>query len=285
LRNVVIELPLWTLPFKIWHNRYTAFKPIQEIQPLAEAGNKQTPRIGCWLTTANPRACEIIAATGYDAVFIDGEHGTFSPESMDAMVLLARSLFLEVYVRVATPTRPHIQQALDSGAAALVLPQVRDFAHAKKAADFTKYAPLGSRGMGMPRSLNYGDTPADFVERENRGTKCLIMIETSGALHDVKEIIALPTVDGLFMGPYDLSLARGRGPYTANEADEADADVIAQAATSAGKILGVPAFGDRDIRRAVEQGAEIITVGDDVSLLVESLGNNHRRVTALLKNR
>jgi 2-dehydro-3-deoxyglucarate aldolase/4-hydroxy-2-oxoheptanedioate aldolase len=252
---------------------------------LAELGKKQFPKIGCWLTTANPRVCEILAATGYDAIFIDGEHGTLSPESMDTVILLARCLSLAVYVRVATPTRPHIQRALDSGASALVLPQIRDFAHAKEAADFTKYPPLGSRGMGTPRSLNYRDAPSDFVERENEDTKCLVMIETSGALRDVKEIIALPAVDGLFMGPYDLSLARGRGPYTANEADHADACVIAESATSAGKMLGVPVFSDRDIEGAVEYGADVITIGDDVSVLVDSLRNNYQRVITLLKSR
>jgi 2-dehydro-3-deoxyglucarate aldolase/4-hydroxy-2-oxoheptanedioate aldolase len=220
---------------------------------------------------------------GYDAIFIDGEHGIFSPESMDIMVLLARSLSLEVYVRVATPTRPHIQQALDSGASALVLPQIRDFAHAKEAADYTKYPPLGSRGMGTPRSLNYHDAPPDFIERENNCTKCLIMIETSDALHDVEKIIALPAVDGLFMGPYDLSLTRGRGPYTANESDEADAQIIAGAATSAGKVLGVPTFGERDVRRALEYGAEVVTIGDDISALVDSLRSNFLRVRTLLK--
>jgi 4-hydroxy-2-oxoheptanedioate aldolase len=252
---------------------------------LAEIGKTQSLKIGCWLTSANPRVCEVLAVTGYDAVFIDGEHGTLSPESIDAMVLLARSLSLEAYVRVATPTRPHIQQALDSGASALVLPQIRDFSHAKEAADYTKYPPLGSRGMGTPRSLNYSDAPPDFIDRENKGTKCLIMIETSGALRDVEEIIALQSVDGLFMGPYDLSLSRGRGPYLANEADDADAYIIANAATSRGKILGVPTFSERDMKRALEYGAEVVTICDDVSALVESLRSNYMRVTKLLENR
>jgi 4-hydroxy-2-oxoheptanedioate aldolase len=251
---------------------------------LAETGKKRIPKIGCWLTSANWRACEVLAATGYDAIFIDGEHGTFSPESIDMMVLLARSLSLEAYVRVATPTRPHIQQALDSGASALVLPQIRDFAHAQEAADYTKYAPLGSRGMGTPRSLNYRDAPADFIERENKGTKCFIMIETAGALRDVEEILALPAVDGLFMGPYDLSLSRGRGPYTANEGDETDANLIAKAATSFGKLLGVPTFSERDIKRALEYRAEIVTIGDDVSALVGFLRDSYLRVAELLQN-
>jgi 2-dehydro-3-deoxyglucarate aldolase/4-hydroxy-2-oxoheptanedioate aldolase len=280
---MVMELPLWTLTGEIWHNRYTASRQIQE-PDLTEADKKQIPKIGCWLTMANPKICEVLAAAGYDAVFIDGEHGTFSPESIDLLVLLARSLSLEAYVRVATPTRPHVQQALDAGAAGLVLPQIRDFAHAREAAEFTKYPPLGSRGMGTPRSLNYRDTPPNFVDRENEGTKCLIMIETSGALRDVREIVQLPTVDGLFMGPYDLSLSRGRGPYAANVDDDADAHTIAKAATEFGKIIGVPAFSDRDIERALEFRAEVITIGDDVSMLTESLRSNYLRVTTILDN-
>jgi len=218
-------------------------------------------------------------------VFIDGEHGTFTLETTDRLIALARALGLKVYCRVATPTRPHIQQALDAGADALVLPQIRDLTDAREAAAFSKYPPLGSRGMGTPRSLNYGDTPGDFVLGENRRTKCFVMIETPGALSDVAEIAALPTVDGFFMGPYDLSLTRGRGQYAATDADRVDADTIAREAAVAGKLLGMPAFSEQDIARAVAYGAHVITIGDDLAALTESLGSNYRRVRALIDKR
>jgi 2-keto-3-deoxy-L-rhamnonate aldolase RhmA len=215
--------------------------------------------------------CEILATAGYDAVFIDGEHGILSYQSIDPIFALARSLKLKVFCRVATADRPHIQQALDSGADGLVLPQIRDLAQAREVTVYAKYPPLGSRGMGAPRSLNYQDTPPTFVVDENSRTKCFVMIETPGSFEQVAQIAALPTVDGLFMGPYDLSLSRGRGQYQASEADRQDAETIAIAAAKNKKLLGVPAFRKDDLGFAHRHRAYIITIADDVSMLVEGL--------------
>jgi 2-keto-3-deoxy-L-rhamnonate aldolase RhmA len=223
--------------------------------------------IGTWITAPCHWAIEMASAIGYDAVLIDLEHGTIHPESADRLIALGGSLGLEVLVRVASPDRVPIQQALDAGADAVILPQVRDLEHARSGAAFAKYPELGSRGMGTPRSLKYGATPTDFVVGENRRTRCLIMIETAGALRDVEEIVALPTVDGIFMGPYDLSLTRGRGQYRATADDRDDANRIAEATTRAGKFIGIPA-GDADaISFARSLGASLISVGEDLSAL------------------
>lgn len=229
------------------------------------------PLIGCWLQTPSPWVCEILAAARYDAVFIDGEHGVLSYQSIDPILALARSLKLQVFCRVPTADRAHIQQALDSGADGLVLPQIRDLAQAQETTEYAKYPPLGKRGMGTPRSLNYQDTPPTFVIDENRRTKCFVMIETPGSFEQVAEIAALPTVDGLFMGPYDLSLTRGRGQYQSSEADRKDAEIIAISAAMKNKLLGMPAFSKDDLVFARNHGAYVITIADDVSMLVEAL--------------
>jgi 2-dehydro-3-deoxyglucarate aldolase/4-hydroxy-2-oxoheptanedioate aldolase len=242
----------------------------------------QQPAIGCWLGTPNHWACEILASLGYDAVFIDGEHGTLTQEAIDRLIALAKALRLDVYCRVAMPARAPIQQALDAGADALVLPQIRNLEHARESADFAKYPPLGTRGMGTPRSLSYRDVPAHFVLDENRRTKCFVMIETPGALRDAKKIAALPSVDGLFMGPYDLSLTCGRGQYAATDADLADADLIAKAAASAGKLLGLPVSSESDIERARLYGAHVVSIGDDIQALIQGLGSSIGRVRALM---
>ncbi len=180
---------------------------------------------------------------------------------------LAHSLGLDVFVRVASPDRVPIQQALDAGADAIILPQVRDLDHARSGASFAKYPELGLRGMGSPRSLAYGDTPSNFVLAENTRTRCLIMIETPGALNDVERIAALPTVDGLFMGPYDLSLTRGRGQYVASNEDRNDARHIAEVGTKAGKFVGMPAGDPGGVRFARSLGASLISVGEDLGAL------------------
>ena len=233
----------------------------------ATTGRQRNPAIGCWITSPTHWACEMAAAIGYDAVLIDLEHGTINVESADRLIAHSRALGLDVYVRVASPDRVPIQQALDAGAHALILPQVRDLEHARIGSGYAKYPGLGVRGMGTPRSLNYGATPDDFVASENMRTRCLVMIETPGALHDVAEIAALKTVDGLFVGPYDLSLTRGRGQYAAGKEDRRDADRIAAAASRAGKFLGMPIGDANGMRIAKSYQAGLISIVEDLSAL------------------
>jgi 4-hydroxy-2-oxoheptanedioate aldolase len=237
-------------------------------EPRAERGQ---PLVGCWITTPSPWACELAAVLGYDAVFIDLEHGTINPESADRMIALSRAIDLRVYVRVGGAERAPIQQALDAGAHGLVLPQIEGLSHATRSAGYAKYPGLGTRGMGTPRSQAYGDTPPGFVEAEDRSTRCLVMIETPGALREVEAIAALDTVDGLFMGPYDLSLTRGRGQYARTEADREDARTIAHAAKSVGKLLGMPVGSAEDVAFARAVQADLTTVADDIFALKAGL--------------
>lgn len=230
-------------------------------------GGTWKPGIGCWITSPNHWACEMAAAIGYSTVLIDLEHGTINTESADRLIALSRALGLTVHVRVASPDRVPIQQALDAGAHAVILPQVRDLAHARAGSAFAKYPRQGVRGMGTPRSLNYGATPDDFVEAENRRTKCLVMIETPGALRDVAKIAALDTVDGLFMGPYDLSLTRGRGQYAVTAEDRKDAERIAAAAAATGKFLGIPVGDAAAVEFARRCNADLITIVEDLGAL------------------
>src|SRR5687767_2379405 len=82
-----------------------------------------------WLETTSQAACEIAALIGYDGVIFDMEHGVIGPEAADRLVAYCRALRLRVLVRVSTAERVEIQQALDSGADAVILPQIRDLEH------------------------------------------------------------------------------------------------------------------------------------------------------------
>jgi 2-dehydro-3-deoxyglucarate aldolase len=237
----------------------------------ATTARSRKPEIGCWVTSPNHWACEMAAAIGYSTLLLDLEHGTINAESADRLIALGRALGLRVYVRVSSPDRVPIQQTLDAGAHAVILPQVRDLDHARAGSSFSKYPTVGLRGMGTPRSLNYGDTPADFVTEENKRTKCLVMIETPGALRDVAQIAALPTVDGLLMGPYDLSLTRGRGQYRRSREDAGDSDRIAAAAKEAGKFLGMGAGDRAEFQAALSSGADLISIAEDLGAMNSGL--------------
>ena len=222
---------------------------------------------GFWLETDNQKACEIARLVGYDLVIFDMEHGILDDASLDRLVPLCLSLGLSAYVRVSEATQPKIQTALDIGASGVILPQLRDLAHARDVTRFAKFPPLGQRGLGYSRTQAYGAATNDFIRRENDTRKCFAMIETASAFEVAEAIVDLPCVDGLFVGPADLSLARGRGVFTASPADLADMSHVAALARSAGKTWAA-ATGHRAYREeALRLEPFFVTAADDLSAL------------------
>jgi len=179
-------------------------------------------------------------------------------------------------VRVAEASRILVQQALDRGADGVMLPMIRDAAHAAEVAGFAKYPPLGTRGVGSGRAFAFGTYHAvdqDFHGTANAGTRCHLMIETVKALNEVDAIAALATVDGLFIGPSDLSLARGRGAFRFTADDEADFRSVADACRRHGKSLGLPAPSIKACNFAKAAGAGYVTLSDDLTALRSGLAS------------
>jgi 2-dehydro-3-deoxyglucarate aldolase len=243
----------------------------------AVSGREGRLPVGFWLMTANPYACEIGREVGYDIVVLDMEHGTLNPESADQVIALGKAIGLTVYSRVSGAARVPIQSALDAGADAVIVPQIRDVEHAREAASYAKYPPLGTRGIGHSRINRYGGFAPEFLEAENRRTQCIVMVETQEAFDDVERIAALPAVDGLFIGPGDLSLTRGRGLNRDTPADAADHRRIVEAARAAGKAWSMAAGHPRRRRFATDLGAAFITTTDDLSAIRAGLAEDLAR--------
>ncbi|MET2832907.1 HpcH/HpaI aldolase family protein [Mesorhizobium shangrilense] len=224
-----------------------------------------------WLMTPNENACEIASILGYGTVIIDIEHGTFEPSTAARSITIAKALGMTVYTRVDSAERVPIQHALDFGSDGVILPQITGLAHARVATAFAKFPPLGVRGFGGGKTVNYMPVPPQFVAAENRRTKCWVIIETVQALDDVEQIAALETVDGLFIGPNDLSLARGRGEYLADGRDHDDIRRIARAAQAQEKPWAMPiaSIPDRDLARSLN--IAFMATTDDLTALRDGL--------------
>jgi 2-dehydro-3-deoxyglucarate aldolase/4-hydroxy-2-oxoheptanedioate aldolase len=236
------------------------------------------PDIGFWLMSPNEDACEIASILGYGTAIIDMEHGTFNQESAARTVTICKALQLRAFTRVDSAERVPIQHALDSGSDGVILPQIRDLDHAKTATSLAKYPPLGSRGFGGGKTVRYLPAPEHFVAAENRRTSCWAMIETAAALEDVERIAALETVDGLFIGPNDLSLARGRGEYLADGRDHTDIARIAKAATELGKPWAMPIASRTDRDFACGLSIAFMAITDERTALRDGLEANLRNL-------
>jgi 2-keto-3-deoxy-L-rhamnonate aldolase RhmA len=236
------------------------------------------PEFAFWLMTPNESACEIASILGFGTAIIDMEHGAFEASSAARAITVCKALGLAVYTRVASAERVPIQHALDFGSDGVILPQIAGLAHAKSAAAFAKYPPLGSRGFGGGKTVSYLSVPSHFVEAENRRTKCWAMIETERALEKVGAIAALETIDGLFIGPNDLSLARGRGEYLADGRDHTDIERVAAAAQRAGKPWAMPIANSADREFATSLGVAFVAITDDTAALRDGFEVSLRRM-------
>lgn len=213
-----------------------------------------------WLSSPNIPAGEMAAAIGYTSAVLDIEHGSFDLETLDRFIPVLKGLGLEVLAKVLGPERAPIQQALDFGADAVIIPHILDARHAAEACRFAKFPPRGDRSFAGGRTVAYG-APDDqwFLEQDSR-TRCYPMVEHAGALRDITEILALDTVDGIFVGPSDLSLRRGRASYKRSKADFDDLRTIAEAAQRAGKHWLLPAWSNSEKRFALENGAHTLAL-------------------------
>lgn len=227
--------------------------------------------LGLWLSSPNVALIEIAAARGIDVLVIDAEHGTFDLAALDAILALTRALRLPTLVKALAPERAAVQQPLDFGAAGVIIPHVGDVGHARAVTSFAKFPPKGSRSFAGGRTVAYGAPGENFFVEQDAITLCLPMIESAEALTDVEAIAALPTVDGLFVGPSDLALRRGRGGYRRDDADHADLARIAAAAAAAGKPWIMPAWTAVERERARALGAHLLVVVGEDGVLADGL--------------
>jgi len=238
-------------------------------------------RYAIWLSDPSVAAVEIARGIGYGAVVLDIEHGSFDLADLERFIPFIKALGMEVLAKVLGPERGPIQQALDFGADTVVIPHIASAAHAKAITGFAKFPPLGDRSFAGGRTAGYGGfTDAWLTEQDSR-TRCLPMIEDAGAIEDIAEILALATVDGVFVGPSDLSLRRGRGAYSREAGDLADLKTVAEAAAAAGKSWVLPAWSPEEKEFAARNGADQLVLTMQHGALAAGFAAPFERMAAI----
>jgi len=224
-----------------------------------------------WLSTPHQAMLEIAHDIGFRHIVMDIEHGLFDLEATDRIVALGKALGMKMHAKVLGPEAIPIQQALDMGCDSVIIPHIGDLEHARRVTLSAKYPPLGNRSFSGTRPARYNAVSPDYYERENTNTRCYPMVESAAALRDVEAILALPTVDGLFVGPSDLSLDSGRGAYRNTDEDKADLRRVAEAAKAAGKPWIMPAWTRTERTYATDLGASLLVVADEFGSIMSGL--------------
>lgn len=220
-----------------------------------------------WLQIPSGWTAETFAHAGFDSVTIDLQHGMID-YAMAVIMLQAISTSNAVpLARLAWNDPAVIMQLLDAGVYGLICPMINNRAEAEAFVSACRYPPLGMRSFGPARALLYaGD---DYLEHANETVLALAMIETAAALENVDDIAAVPGLDGVYIGPSDLSLSLGlkqRADF-ADPALLAAFDRILEAAARHDRVVGIYAGSPERAAMLGGRGFHLVSIANDMSIL------------------
>ena len=223
-----------------------------------------------WLSVGNSFTAEIMASAGYDSITADLQHGAFDYHAMLGMFQALRASGVATMARVPWLDAGAIMKVLDAGAYGVICPMVNSREEAERLVSYMRYPPRGTRSFG-PTRVNFS-AGADYGSEADDNVLCFAMIETLEAYERVEEIAATPGLDGLYIGPADLTLGlTGRKYRTGFDREEPEMveaihrilDAAHKAGIRAGLHNGTAAYA----AKAIGWGFDLVTVSNDVRLL------------------
>ena len=228
--------------------------------------------LGGWVTIGHPSVSELMGALDFDWILIDCEHGPLSVETAQLLLQGMAASSAVPFVRVPDGEPATIKRALDIGAMGVVVPLVNDKAAAQRAVQSVKYPPEGIRGIGVPRANMYGLDFEQYVAHANEEIMTIIQIEHAGAVANLDEIVTVPGIDMLFVGPVDLSGSYGRVVVTGEMPDEVKQAIatIVSTAKRAGIPLGCWVPNAEVARQRVSEGFQFVGISTDNLMLASA---------------
>ncbi|WP_277962569.1 4-hydroxy-2-oxoheptanedioate aldolase [Pseudomonas sp. RIT-To-2] len=228
--------------------------------------------IGLWLGLANPYSAELAANAGFDWLLIDGEHAPNDLRSLLGQLQAVAPYASQPVIRPVVGDTALIKQVLDIGVQTLLVPMVESVEQARELVRATRYPPLGVRGVGsaLARASRWNTVPG-YLDKADEQICLLVQIENREGLANLDAIAAVDGVDGVFIGPADLSAALGyRGNPGHPDVQAAIEDAIVRI-TTAGKAAGILSADETLARRYLELGATFVAVGVDTTVLMRGL--------------
>jgi 4-hydroxy-2-oxoheptanedioate aldolase len=244
------------------------------VNRFKQALQEKRTQYGLWCSLLGPLNTEICAAAGFDWLLLDAEH---TPN--DPMNLLQQSQIIAAYPgthAVARVPMGHgyvgqalIKQYLDVGIQTILVPMVDTPEQARELVRCMRYPPEGIRGMAATRASGWGRNPG-YAKEANREVCLLVQVETREGVRNLDAIAATEGIDGVFIGPSDLSAAFGHvGDPWHSEMQELIADAFRRI-QAAGKAVGILTLDETLARQHVEMGATFIALGTDTNLMVKA---------------
>lgn len=222
--------------------------------------------LGTMATLPSGSTAEILADAGFDWLFIDAEHGPLDAQDL-LQILQAVSHRIPCLVRVPGCDEVAIKRALDLGAHGIIVPQVNTAQQAADVVRFARYAPAGARGVGLARAHGYGFRFSEYVAHANDQITVVVQAEHCMAVEHIDAITAVPGIDAVLLGPYDLSASYGHMGQVEHPEVLAGIERVTQACQTAGLPLGYFGVSAEAVKPWIARGYTLIVAGVDVLYL------------------
>jgi 4-hydroxy-2-oxoheptanedioate aldolase len=248
------------------------------INPFKKALQNGQFQIGFWQALMSPISVEICAGAGFDWLLLDGEHGPNDVPSQLAQLQAAAAFPVHPIGRLPIGDVAIIKQYLDIGFTTLLVPIVETGEHAALLARAVRYPPAGIRGVGssIVRASNY-NRMSGYLDEADAQICLLVQVETRRGIENLEAIAGTEGVDGVFIGPADLSAALGhRGNPTHPEVLKTIEDAF-HVIKRAGKAAGILMADEALARHYIELGFTFLAVGSDVGLMVKATSDLARK--------
>lgn len=232
----------------------------------AAAGSGEGLRRGLWVSFLDPYGLEVVLGSGVDWLGLDLQHGNLEPSDVPGLLRVAERAGLPVLARTPDHAPATVGRLLDAGVDGLIVPMVESADQARALVSAARTPPHGTRSTGGCRqTLGVTDAPAEQL--------LLPMVETAAGLDHAADILAVPGVDGVFVGPYDLSISAGFPAPDSPQTLDALRHVVGLA-RAAGKIAGFMAGAPGLVDLATE--ADLVALDTDVAALRLGLAHLYR---------
>ena len=227
------------------------------------------PSFGSWIMIGNLAVAEILAGVGFDWIAVDMEHTAIDYRILQELLCGIERCGAAGFVRIEDNNPVAVKRVLDCGARGIIVPQVNSREQAERAVAAAKYPPAGMRGVALGRASEYGASFQEYFESFNDQVVVMAQIEHVRAVENIEAIVSVEGLDGVFLGPYDLSCSMGVPAQLDHPRMAAARDAVKKAVQKGGKALGIhetrPEAGA--VQRLLEEGFRFIGCSLDTVFL------------------
>ena len=239
---------------------------------------RERPVIAGWAMIGHPENSKILAQSGVDAVVLDWQLGLRINVAsvVECIDSISSEPAVAPLVRVPAPDQYQISHVLDAGACGVLVAMVNTPEDALRAVNACRYSPVGHRSLGLMPHQNAGESIDAYVKRSNNEIICIVMIETQQGVDNIEHICEIQGIDGVYIGPYDLSLDMGisTDQFADHPKHLAAVKKIFKAARQHGIATGHHGFGIEDTLKWLKAGSMFCQFGSDISFLADQARSN-----------